>query len=357
MPKSLARQIPTVALSNLIVFIALFLVLEVGLRIYTDGPRGAVSGLLSEGVVPYSNVGTGRWIIHDDELGYRLNPDRNDGRVNARSVRGPAIVVPKPAGVFRIVVVGDSIPWDEPGFVGAFADQFDRANGVEVINASVPGYTSYQEARFFKRYLLETEPDLVLWTYCLNDNHKFLHVFDQDARMLTTAEARASVQIRSEWDWIVGRSYVLSTLHIASLARRVSGRDTPVDFPWEAQPDFNTAWKDYSWDAYEAQLREMADLLGGRNARLAIVVFPYEPQLLHRSMHDKRDYVLAPQRHLAELCGRYSIPCLDLFPAFERAYDAGRTLYRDGIHLNLEGHELTVAELLAFARRHELLPS
>jgi len=39
----------------------------------------------------------------------------------------------------------------------------------EVINAGVVGYSTFQEARFLKRYLLRSRPDIVLVNYCIND--------------------------------------------------------------------------------------------------------------------------------------------------------------------------------------------
>jgi lysophospholipase L1-like esterase len=217
----------------------------------------------------YSNLGTGNWVIYDPELGYRLNPARPT--INSRSIRGPDITVPKPSGVFRVVVLGDSITAAQPGFVDEPSDQLKRRGVIEVINASTPGYTSYQELTFFKRYLVDTDPDLVIWAYCLNDNHKFLHRFDEQAHMLWTDEARASLGINTWWDWVVSRRYVLTAIRIGL----IRPPDSSSMFPWEAREDFNTAWKDYSWLFYEEHLREMIELLKPRRARLAIIIFPY----------------------------------------------------------------------------------
>ena len=124
------------------------------------------------------------------------------------------------------------------------------------------------------------------------------------------------------------------------------------------RPNFNIAWKDYSWPFYESHLAEMVDLLRRRGIRLAIVVFPFEPQILFgRTMRDRRDEILVPQQHLERLCRKYAVPCLDLYPAFERAYAQGRTLYRDGIHPNQEGDALTADEVLRFLDAERLLPA
>ncbi|MGH7893188.1 MAG: SGNH/GDSL hydrolase family protein [Candidatus Binatia bacterium] len=318
------------------------------------GFDGALAGIFGNEQVPYSNLGTGKWVISDPELGYRLNPAGDE--INELSIRHAEITMPKPAGVFRVVVLGDSIPWDRGGFVSSLAGQLAARGSVEVVNAAVPGYTSYQEVRFFGRYLLRTEPDLVVWTYCLNDNHRFLHRFDAAAQMLFTPEAMESLEIRSWWDWIVSRSYVLSSLRLGLLGHRRAVSAAQVAFSWEARPDFNIAWKDYSWRAYAGHLREMVRLLDARRARLAVVIFPYEPQLDVRTRRDVRDYALKPQAQLLRLCRKYDVPCLDLYPTFEAAYDRGAKLYRDQIHLNEEGHRLSAAEILRFLDDRRLLP-
>jgi lysophospholipase L1-like esterase len=225
----------------------------------------------------------------------------------------------------------------------------------EVINASVPGYTSYQELLFFKRYLLQIEPDLVIWTYCLNDNHKILHRFDEKGGMLWTREAQESLAIKGPWDVLTSRSYVLSTLRFEFIAAKQRAlRIERSKFIWETQTDFNIAWKDYSWLFYEGHLREMTNLLQGKSA-LAIVIFPYEPQLTYRHDVDSYQYATKPQRHLNALCQKYGVPCLDLYPVFSESSDRGQKLYRDGIHLNDSGHRLTTTTLHSFLIRNHRL--
>src|SRR3990170_2991554 len=233
---------------NILIFLLLFAIIEIGYRIYHDGFSGAFNS------VPYSNLGTSNWVIYDKDLGYRLNPDRE--KINNLSIKG------------------------------------------EVINAGVPGYTSYQEVLFFKRYLSQTDPDLVIWTYCLNDNHQFLHRFDENARMLLTEEAKESLQINSYWDKLVSRSYILSLIRftIISHNKRSNLDNVEYKFIWEKLPDFNIAWKDYSWSGYEENLVELKNLLHKRGGKLAIVIFPYEPQLVYGlTKKENYDYIVKPQ--------------------------------------------------------------
>ena len=91
------------------------------------------------------------WVIYDAELGYRLNPGQRG--INSLSLREREVTIPKPHGLYRVVVLGDSIPWDRGGFVELMSARRADQPQFEIINSSVPGYTSYQELVFFKRYL------------------------------------------------------------------------------------------------------------------------------------------------------------------------------------------------------------
>jgi hypothetical protein len=347
------KTILTVLAFNVVLTAALFCLLELGYRIYTDGWSGAINKIVSG--VPYSNLGTSNWVIFDEELGYRLNPERPN--INERSVRHAEIVIPKPPGLHRTIVLGDSIPWDAKGFVTYLGEALKARGNFEVINAAVPGYTGYQELTLFKRYLVAADADLLIWSYCLNDNFRFLHQFDEKGQMLVTSEAWQSLRNHSAWDYIVSRSYMLSALKVWFLAaRQERAARTKSRFPWDSRVDFNVAWKDFTWGAHESHLREMKGILAQGNTKLAVVIFPYEPQLEFRHEQEDPAYVTKPQRLLKALCQEYDVPCLDLFPAFVPAYDRGERLYRDGIHLNDAGHRLTTSLIQEFLTAHGLLP-
>ncbi len=86
--------------------------------------------------------------------------------------------VPKPPGVRRVVVLGDSVP--NEGSL-AFAKRFPHllegmlqaaappGATVEVVNVSCEGYNTIQEERLLEKVGLRYQPDLIVWTYVLND--------------------------------------------------------------------------------------------------------------------------------------------------------------------------------------------
>lgn len=340
-------------LSNSVVLALLFVITEVSYRIYHDGFSDAIANIAEYFQVPYSNLGTSNWVVYDDQLGYRLNPKNEN--INSLSVRHPEIINPKPSGLYRIVFLGDSIPWAKSGFVKYVRDTLGRSGSYEVINASVPGYTSYQELLFFKEYLSKTDPDLVIWTYCLNDNHKFLHRFDEKGKMLFTDEAKQTLTIDSTFDKLVSRSYILSKIKLGWMARKKTKETTK--YYWEGRPDFNIAWKDYSWRTYEKYLVEMKKTLSQKAVKLCIIMFPFEPQIfVHNYKRHEYNYVFKPQKRLETICTKHAVPLLDLKDSFIRyQYKNKKRLFKDGIHLTDVGHSLATRQICAFLNKKLLL--
>lgn len=104
---------------------------------------------------------------------YVLNPRHPD--VGAQGLRSEPVAIPKPPTTFRLLVLGDSIPYG----VGvtrdaAFPQVLQRRlrtqrPEVEVVNAGVPGYSPYNELHWYLHRGRSFQPDVVLIVLCLND--------------------------------------------------------------------------------------------------------------------------------------------------------------------------------------------
>lgn len=96
--------------------------------------------------------------------------------INEDGWRGPDRVVDKPAGTFRIALLGDS-------FVGAFEVEWEKTFGqvleqslrergfaggavIEVLNFGVPGWGPTQELLTLRNRVWKYDPDLVLLAFC-----------------------------------------------------------------------------------------------------------------------------------------------------------------------------------------------
>jgi len=121
------------------------------------------------------------WHEPDPELLWRMRPKLENSylRTNSEGLIGEEVSRPKPDGTYRILLLGDSSPvgLGLPSYRYAFGPQvealvegelgFERP--VELVNASVSGYTSEQIRLWLERHGWSYEPDLVL-LYCGNND-------------------------------------------------------------------------------------------------------------------------------------------------------------------------------------------
>ena len=114
-------------------------------------------------------------------LYYDLKPDF-PGFTNADGFRDVPRSVAKPAGTYRIAVVGDSVTMQgkltlDELYVRQLQSRFDREcpGGIEVLNFGVTGYNTEQEVGLLESRVLPYSPDLVLWQFHDNDAQPSLH--------------------------------------------------------------------------------------------------------------------------------------------------------------------------------------
>ncbi|MBK7977095.1 MAG: SGNH/GDSL hydrolase family protein [Deltaproteobacteria bacterium] len=107
-------------------------------------------------------------------LGWSPKPGSAD--VNVDGYRDRVFPTAKPAGTFRIEVLGDPVTFGarvtsrDDTFAKVMERGLDRLlGGVEVLNLGVPGYDTVQEVEPLRERGLRYSPDLVLLGVCLND--------------------------------------------------------------------------------------------------------------------------------------------------------------------------------------------
>jgi lysophospholipase L1-like esterase len=108
----------------------------------------------------------------DPVLFWRPKPG---GPFSSQRFKSPLAEVPKPEDVFRIIAYGDSNTEGPRGasWSGALQKIFDEQPSsrrrIEVLNAGVAGYSSYQGIQRFLQESEEFEPDLILVSFGWND--------------------------------------------------------------------------------------------------------------------------------------------------------------------------------------------
>src|SRR5262249_53236366 len=95
--------------------------------------------------------------------------------ISAQGLRDRVFAIPKPDGVYRVLVLGDSVAFGVNVPVSAAFPKVlerrlaGRTPRVEVLNAGVLGYTAYNEVEYYRARGRAFPPDLVLVAVCMND--------------------------------------------------------------------------------------------------------------------------------------------------------------------------------------------
>jgi lysophospholipase L1-like esterase len=111
----------------------------------------------------------------DPALVYEVTPGRCGA--NSRGFQDEEHAVPRPPGMRRLVVIGDSVAQGVGvGRANAFPEQLERIldagsaePAVEVVLLARAGYSTGQELRVLETEASRYQPDAVLWSYVLND--------------------------------------------------------------------------------------------------------------------------------------------------------------------------------------------
>ncbi|MBI5365174.1 MAG: SGNH/GDSL hydrolase family protein [Planctomycetes bacterium] len=268
-------------------------------------------------------------------------------RHNAHGTRGPDFAVPKPAGTTRIVCIGGSTTYETgvhddretyPAVMGELLrTRHGRAN-VEVVNAGVPGYTSFESLILVALRALEWEPDVVLYYDNTNDVHPRL----VEPAVFTSDDAG----YRKPWDDDVrwwDHSLVVRWLGVQT---GFSPRNALVDRATRAEnaaldPSNALAQNPPRW--FRRNLEEMAALCAARGTKLVLASWAWCPtkgdfageELYQRAFRENNAV-------LAEVARSQSLPWFD----FEPAMSKDPALWSDGAHVNERGAALK-ADLFA----------
>jgi lysophospholipase L1-like esterase len=286
----------------------------------------------------------------DRYLRWRFSPEggRNSLGLENREVG------PKAPNVLRILFLGDSLIQTGETSSGELYTQVIERNLntrssnriMEVINAGVIGYTTYQELEFLKVYGLEMAPDVVVLGFVFNDVHyKYLHRPTEGNLLTVDPDAILHrFDTRSLPGSLFAHSHLAHKIYrsIEVLVQRMRGDHV---LPFEYTMDY-LAWKPYAWDKTEELIGELHDLLQDREIQLLVMIFPIVDQVNPHYRTIAGDYLLYPQGRISDICKRRRIPHLDLT---ETLYRGGKTeLFRDYVHLNARGNDIVAAELTDF---------
>ena len=289
------------------------------------------------------------WLTEKDKT-LRWRFSANDGR-NSLGLRNEEIG-PKEPNSRRILFLGDSLVWMGKTRSGPLYTQVieDRLNDeaasdrpVEVINAGVLAYTTYQELEFLKIYGLDVDPDMVILGFVFNDVYcKYLQ---QPIGGLALGPLPSSMLHTFDTSRLPGA--LLARSYLAHHAGRAIQRARGVSpFPFDSHWGLYLAWKPYGWHDTRRLIREMTEILRARSIPLIVVIFPICDQVNDEYLSLDRDYLLYPQTRIAGICADNGVPVLDLTASLHTG--GGVALYRDALHLNGLGNDIVADQITRF---------
>jgi len=383
-------------LLSLVVTVLCLVIVEAGLRLSQSSPsapRRAAAGSVDPPPPLH--------IVSDTPELYVLNPEHPD--VSSQGFRNAPVAVPKPDGLFRILILGDSVAYGgEVPREMAFPFQLQqllrkRMANVEVVNAGVAGYSPYNELHAYLVRGRTLAPDLVIVAMCLNDVvNPRLHwgytkeklsaipeeaipnqVYDREVILPRMQQLREDRLARANRKKSFADTFVLyrllrdrigwPNLHLApppaptaptggtaaptgpaNVPTYLSGEDS---LSIQVLLDGDSPERQWLESTYE-QIRSAVESDG---AAFAVVLVPLAYQM-------DEGYPYLPQDDLIKTCADAHMQCLDLLPFLKRLpkrdiflLDRPRVYY-DVWHFTATGHAVTALAIEQFLVDKDLVP-
>jgi lysophospholipase L1-like esterase len=336
------------ALASIVVFLA---ILEGGLRLTGIDPHPRGYDFTVNRAWDFPEV-----FLKDKELFWRLRPGQTitseffEGktyRINRQGFRGDDFH-PADDG-FRVAVLGNSCSFgwgvtEEGAFPGRLHSLMVRAGvpRTEVYNFSVPGYTSFQGARNFHRYVQPYRPDLLLVTFAWNDQW-------------LAANNRPDKEIRMPPRIVIDLQNLLARFRFY----RVFKQGIFSILPSPQQGWQNNVLSRVSLDDFKVNLADIIRAARRDSTRVVLMTSPIPSMetyyglsqqsvmhVLHRFYNDA----------IRETAASFTTGLIDLAAIFDRRSDLFDDVKRDPFHYNARGHALAAEEIFRFLKDQGYLP-
>jgi lysophospholipase L1-like esterase len=305
---------------------------------------------------------------------------------NEQGLRGADshFIVPKPVGVKRVVVLGDSFAWgygveDDEIFTEILER---RLSGVEVVNLGVISFDLRDEFAYLKREGMRYEPDAVLLAVCHNDIR--LHEEDATAKPValshplqvepTIQYAGLAAGMRPVKEFLSEHSYTFAfaqqavnsskTLTKAAVWLGVKEEYAGIELLdaslhaslIEYQPQVQKAF-----EQYQADLLEIAAYLRERDIKLLVALIPplqaVDPEQLDASIaytvYDREDFDMNKlSQFISEMAVTQGFEIVDAMEAVKgRAANSEKLYLPRDMHFNAAGHRVFADAILPVLMR------
>ena len=257
--------------------------------------------------------------------------------INSQGLRGPEVAVPKPAGRRRIACFGDSITFgygvaDEETYA-AVLGRLLGGQGVDVVDAGVTGYTTYQVLRLLRR--VEPSLQIDVATFCVGWN-------DATRRPVGDRTYARRVRVATALEGVARHVYLyraMQNLYARWIVRR-------QEREWAASPEAPRV----PLDEYRANLRAIVAECRARGVRPVFLELP------RRRLPGETPPASPHAGALRETARELEVPFVDLGEVgLDSARSPNGAYFIDNLHLSPEGHRY-LAELLERELRARGMP-
>lgn len=269
-------------------------------------------------------------LSNNPELGYELRPDYKHGlfHTNSSGFRGKDFKIKKKKDIYRIVVIGDSIPFgvrmDEKNIFPVLLQKkiknssFNR-NNIEVINAGIGGYNIWQYGELYKTKISKLSPDLIIVSICQNDFEKSGPYFTDMWGMVRGGE----LEQRTDGSFL-DNFYLYRKLSLTFQTIIKAKGNEPLQDQWI--PKLSA-----KWEIGEKPLLNLINQIKQNKTSLLFVIFPYQYQVADNEEKSDKKFSSFMQKN--------DIQFIDMLP-FYRNFSEDLYDKNDQIHPNITGHRI-----------------
>jgi lysophospholipase L1-like esterase len=352
------------SLRVLIVTVITLVLLEVTLNVWLD-KFADMKALMDFGTVEATmKRRTPRFIQHH-YLNYALSPTYNRGGThhNRNGYRKPNFRIKKPKETFRIATIGGSTTYTE--FVGKDKNTYPARleyelkkkgySNVEVVNAGVPGYTSWESLINFEFRVLDLDPDMVIIYQNVNDVH---------ARLVDPALYRGDNSgYRKPWDvpetpWYEHISIVRVILRLTGHSENIRGIESLTQLKAPVHGKYRSKSRRLKKNRpvyYERNIQNMIAIAKANGVRVLLATWAYNGEKHDYISRDYYQKAVAEHNEIMKSLGRkHHVPVYDF--ADEMPGAECRKCWKDGRHVTRQGAAKKARLFAEFIDEARLIP-
>lgn len=316
---------------------------------------------------------------------YKTNEFYTDYKINSLGLRDKEYSLEKPAGTFRILMLGDSFTegdgvFSNETFSKRLEQKLQALSGpahYEVINAGVGSYSPLLEFLYLKNYGLQLSPDLVILNFDLSDvydDYTYSALAQFDANGVPVAvrpepEERGLLRgpVAALKDWFKNNMQLYNFIRIRITPQIELMKRGEGNFNGDIRRDKYALLResyvdnDSNWALSHKYLLLIRDLLKEHGVDFWLTVYPYGLQVHPKEWKSGREYwqfrqdtvySTWPQEKLERWATANGIKAINLCPDF---LERSKTVFP--LFLDNNGHWVAAGhEVVADALYRNLLP-